>query len=941
MDNRGITIQESQMIKGIAILLMLFYHLFYPADKLNAVASGLLSDMSTVAATCHCCVTLFVFVTAYGLSIQEGDDAFQWKSYLKHAFSRYGRLVANLAYVFFVLLLAAQVFSLDYTSTTVWGEGLLNCIKGSLATITGSASLFGTRWFSNTWWYMKLAVLFLFLVPVLERVIRRLPAMLVMLVTLVGIPLAGLSTTQDVWSRYFIVVILGILFAQRNWIGKIWGYFSKRARLRIPFLAALVLLISVGIVARHFIQQAYLIDAAFTLLIVILAVFFRRIAHTYTGRILEYLGEHSMYMWWIHPFLLSHWFGSGIYSFQNVWLIFASSVSLTLLFAVGLTKAKQWALSLTPVRMTSPSVLSFVTAVLCLLITAGTSLMGYLSNDDGGIQNLLSGNMTGAPYITHQFINILLGAVISFLYTILPSIQWWYWYSLAILLVGMFLIHLCFFRSSRRGNLSPGIPLATVGLLDLVFMVYAIANIAFTIVPAILGSGMIAVCMIAQPMQSRKKQAAAAVLVSFVFLLILIHRQDTGFALLCYLLLAILYYMTRKPQKMIKLAGKFAAVCLCFAIITGITVGFNQAMTVQLNGEDFVAFNKARAGYMDHLKDSYAENPELYQQVGWDEDVAALVNSWCFIDENVTAENFRYLSEHSKTTAVNSAAEKFYAFISTESCFSMCLLCAAAALVAGYCLIRQFDKRFLFFFAANNGGTLVLLAYQLLAGRIIYRSAFVVLLPCFVINVLLLFEHFSFTGKAKSIGTLGSLFLALILSVITPFYAFSPARNDYKESAWTSSRQIEAYIMEHSDLCYITTTGVYNAIDPWAIYPDERPTNQIPWGGSAFHSDNYNKRLQVNGLTELTAESFLMDHVRFIFSGNATVPENVMPETIFFHLYRYLAHRTDIIGFVLEDQISGSAYVYRFLSSEDAALYDSYYTVTDSGGLELCTQTGE
>ena len=147
--------------------------------------------------------------------------------------------------------------------------------------------------------------------------------------------------------------------------------------------------------------------------------------------------------------------------------------------------------------------------------------------------------------------------------------------------------------------------------------------------------------------------------------------------------------------------------------------------------------------------------------------------------------------------------------------------------------------------------------------------------------------------------------------------------------------------MEHSDLCYITTTGVYNAIDPWAIYPDERPTNQIPWGGSAFHSDNYNKRLQVNGLTELTAESFLMDHVRFIFSGNATVPENVMPETIFFHLYRYLAHRTDIIGFVLEDQISGSAYVYRFLSSEDAALYDSYYTVTDSGGLELCTQTGE
>ena len=78
--------------------------------------------------------------------------------------------------------------------------------------------------------------------------------------------------------------------------------------------------------------------------------------------------------------------------------------------------------------------ISIFIIILCYIIMYKNTTMTYMTNDDASIQSLLSGNRTGTPFITHQFIHIFLGKLISSLYIFFPSVQWWYIYSHTIII---------------------------------------------------------------------------------------------------------------------------------------------------------------------------------------------------------------------------------------------------------------------------------------------------------------------------------------------------------------------------------------------------------------------------------------------------------------------------------------------------------------------------
>ena len=50
---------------------------------------------------------------------------------------------------------------------------------------------------------------------------------------------------------------------------------------------------------------------------------------------------------------------------------------------------------------------------------------------------------------------------------------------------------------------------------------------------------------------------------------------------------------------------------------------------------------------MDYPHDSFETNPELYETAGWDESVYQLVQHWCFMDDRITADSFRYIADNS------------------------------------------------------------------------------------------------------------------------------------------------------------------------------------------------------------------------------------------------------------------------------------------------------
>ena len=66
--------EESLKVKGVAICLLLFHHLFYSQNRIDAgrISFLLLSKESVmIIATCaRVCVWIFAFLSAYGLSVQ-------------------------------------------------------------------------------------------------------------------------------------------------------------------------------------------------------------------------------------------------------------------------------------------------------------------------------------------------------------------------------------------------------------------------------------------------------------------------------------------------------------------------------------------------------------------------------------------------------------------------------------------------------------------------------------------------------------------------------------------------------------------------------------------------------------------------------------------------------------------------------------------------------
>lgn len=583
--------------------------------------------------------------------------------------------------------------------------------------------------------------------------------------------------------------------------------------------------------------------------------------------------------------------------------------------------------------------LSVLTVAACFGIAALSSEMAYLSNDDTGIQNLLAGNVTGEPYVTHQFINVMLGVLISSLYQILPGVQWWYVYSLLLTGMGMVLLHFAIFRICRDRRLPLWLPWLTVFVVDMAFLVYPVANVSFTIVPAILGTGLVAVLFFLKEVQSRKWRSVLHGAIPAGYFLVLIHRVDTGLALLCYILLGYLYYLWADNEKGLrKAAVRFAVVCGAYGMLAAGVTGLNSFSMEKLNGADFVEFNRARGAYMDKPRDSYDSNEELYEAVGWDENVYRLVNGWCFMDEAVTAESFRYITENSmiKEDLAARSISLLTSVLEDARCQALLLLWGFSACLSLFLLMVGSDLKYALFLGLNNGGSFLLLLYQLLTGRILYRSILVVLLPAFVINVLLALRHGRLSGKKKCFFGFAALLALLLCGRMVFGYVFDPDRNNYKRELMAQSAAVEEYAGSHPGDVFISTTGFYNSISPRKVDAQNRPTSVIPWGGSSYHSDSYNRRLRLNGLETLSGGALKRDNVYFACNVNLlTLSPSVVSDTVVRNFYDYLQEKFGAKGFVLSDRVGEKSYIYRFVFPENEARFEEYYRILEENVIRV------
>ena len=334
--NRLFTKENSLTVKGIAILMMLFYHLFSSAKdnfELGVNYRPFSEDVFLmIAGFGNICVAVFVFLSAYGISkkIYDSNEITLKKAY-SDSFKRFLKLLFNFAFMFTCINL---LWFHWFNYSLAFGEGK----QGFLAFLLdglGFSHLFSTPSLNMTWWYMSLAYTIIFIVPILAVLCKK-----------IGYPFLGLSflipfimpLNEDL-AHYFFVIGVGIACAYGNWIEKI---INSKIPVWVRWIAEIVLIVlSVIIRDNEFVKTTLICqaDAIFAFIIVCFAVDMVSFIPV-IRKIFSFLGKFSMNIFFVHTFFYLILYRYYVYHFKRFYITYfiLLAVSLILSMVIELLK---------------------------------------------------------------------------------------------------------------------------------------------------------------------------------------------------------------------------------------------------------------------------------------------------------------------------------------------------------------------------------------------------------------------------------------------------------------------------------------------------------------------------------------------------------------------------------------------------------------------------
>lgn len=168
----NLTKKDTSVLKGIALLMLLWHHLFF-------VATDLFDDIhlwgehylvNTLGLICKLCVAIFVFLSGYGLTIQANNknEEINYLSFVSH---RVFKLFPTF-WLIWLLFVPYGVFVLGRTPDVIYGSyPYLNLFLD----ITGLLNVFGKIGYNGSWWFMSCILVLYFIFPLLYKFLKSNP----------------------------------------------------------------------------------------------------------------------------------------------------------------------------------------------------------------------------------------------------------------------------------------------------------------------------------------------------------------------------------------------------------------------------------------------------------------------------------------------------------------------------------------------------------------------------------------------------------------------------------------------------------------------------------------------------------------------------------------------------------------------------------------------
>ena len=331
------TLNDTLICKGIAILMMIFHHMYLAPERYEGATLDFSpfaeSDVNTFANFFKICVGIYVFLSAYGLTCSykkwNGGDS-RFVAY------RYFRMMMEFFFIYVLSIITSLFVNSSWNIENVYGKGgMFAAAWKMLIDALGIAELFGTPTFNATWWYMSLAIVIIILIPLLNKLYDKCGAILILAASALIPAACGINVVP--LTRWLLCIALGIVFARTDALCTIkTGYRKLPVFAKITaFIGSCAVLfifykLRQGVLKGDFVE---IWDSVIPVMVIIFAFLFidniPGISHTF-----KFLGTYSTIIFLTHTLIRGYWFKNLALLTENPWLNYVIFVFISLAVAI-------------------------------------------------------------------------------------------------------------------------------------------------------------------------------------------------------------------------------------------------------------------------------------------------------------------------------------------------------------------------------------------------------------------------------------------------------------------------------------------------------------------------------------------------------------------------------------------------------------------------------
>lgn len=303
---------HTQIAKGIAILMMLYHHLYVVPERIDNNFFSLIDQFIpnaqiTIAVFCKLCVCIYVFLSGFGLY-----HSLKNKKSLLDMYKNIGVRLINFLITFIVIyLLFVTVGMINNTFSTDWKHFLLGLFTLELG------------YFNNTWWFVNAYIVLLIISPLfvylfcnkhwIKKIIVICILPTIYLLGKVFISIFGENLITIIYFKYFedfpliLTLLIGVICAKYNIYEKILSIFDniKNKRTKIIVRTTTMVIALILSIFLRIITTTEALDIYYDFIIAPVFVFsITTILYDIKlNKIFILFGNHSTVMWLTHAFL--------------------------------------------------------------------------------------------------------------------------------------------------------------------------------------------------------------------------------------------------------------------------------------------------------------------------------------------------------------------------------------------------------------------------------------------------------------------------------------------------------------------------------------------------------------------------------------------------------------------------------------------------------------